>query len=137
MLRAIKCIRNVRRLPLESYLSRVKFSSYDDDYEYTSRDPKLNPEYNDWKQGGPRGGNDFSNIVFDDVFHVPRYEDIHEVPEGGYVDFSLDELDRLMPEGLAGEMDKEFASSERCALSIQQYTAAFDCFNECFNTSKF
>ena len=125
MLRAIKCIRSLRRLPLESYTSRVKFSSYDDDYEYTSRDPILDPQYNDWKQGGARGGNDFSNIIFDEVFHVPRYEDIHDVQEGGYVDISMSELDRLMPEGLAGEMDKEFESAERCESSVQQYTATF------------
>lgn len=112
MLRAIKCYRSLRRLPLESYSSRVKFSSYDDDYEYNRRDPALDAS-NDWQPGGSRNGNDFSNIIFDEVFHVPRYEDIHDIQEGGYVDISPDELDRLLPEGLAGEMDKEFDSAER------------------------
>ena len=112
MLRAIKCYRSLRRLPLESYSSRVKFSSYDDDYDYNRRDPALDAS-NDWQPGGSRSGNDFSNIIFDEVFHVQRYEDIHDIQEGGYVDISPDELDRLLPEGLAGEMDKEFDSAER------------------------
>lgn len=62
-----------------------------------------------------------SNLRFDSVFDK-NGASVHAVPEGGYVTLNARELDELMPEGLAGEVEDEFAYSRRKAWMIRQPT---------------
>lgn len=57
---------------------------------------------------------DFDSIRFSEAFDAVSCDNIHDVGLGGYVEVTQGQLDRYLPEGLAGEMNEEFDHSERC-----------------------
>ena len=58
----------------------------------------------------------FSDIKFSELFDANKVSNIHDVKEGGYVDISKEDLAKYVPEGVAGEMDEEFALARRCLI---------------------
>lgn len=57
---------------------------------------------------------DFTDIRFEEAFDAVSCENIHDVGLGGYVEVTQGQLEKFLPEGLAGEMNAEFVLSERC-----------------------
>lgn len=59
-------------------------------------------------------------FTFESSFHVQNNStNIYSVQEGGYVDLDPKDLTKYFPEGLAGEMDKEFEFSGRQSWMIR------------------
>lgn len=58
-------------------------------------------------------------LKFEDVFNASSCKDIHDVREGGYVDLDANEINKIIPEGLAGELDDEFDFTGRMSWMVR------------------
>jgi hypothetical protein len=101
-------LRGLKGLSRQKFLFRKTFGAFSS--PFSTREDPLEYEY---EVPAPKRDICFSQIKFEENFNASKVVDIHDVKEGGWVDLPTEELERLMPEGLAGEIFEEFEFSER------------------------
>jgi hypothetical protein len=126
MLRSIRIITRQRHLCESFHLNELNLSQYigcsqSKSFSSFRGDPLELPTYSDENYVTSEEDSlpilservrDFSDFRFNETFSS-TCTDIHDVKEGGYVDVEREEIDRMIPEGLAGEMEEEWDFSER------------------------
>lgn len=73
---------------------------------------------------------------FDGLFDAKKISSLHDVQEGGYVDVDVSALEKLVPEGLAGEMNEEWSSTQSPNWMIRRTTKLLFRLVEEFESSK-
>jgi hypothetical protein len=126
MLRSIRIITRQRHLCESFHLNKLNFNQYVRCSQSKSLsdflgDPLELPSYSDENYVTSDEDSlpilserirDFSDFRFNETFNS-TCTDIHDVKEGGYIDIDRKEIDKIIPEGLAGEMEEEWDFSER------------------------
>ena len=63
--------------------------------------------------------NPLASITFDEHFNSTSIADIHDVRFGGFVDLDTNDVQKFIPEGLAGELNDEFEFTGRKSWMIR------------------
>lgn len=134
MLRGIRVITRQRHLCETFHLNKLNLNQYvncrqSKPFSTFQRDPLELPSYSDENYITSEEDSlpildervrDFSDFRFNETF-ISTCTDIHDVKEGGYIDVDREEIERLLPEGLAGEVVEEWEFSERPSWMIRDH----------------